>query len=64
MINKYHKSFALIWIQTDLEFCLPSRKLLCHPPVCVMEWVLNDLQLYLYALMYAQFYGIYHHEHY
>jgi len=30
----------------------------------VMEQVLNDLQLYLYALMYAQFYGIYHHEHY
>jgi len=30
----------------------------------VMEWVLNDSQLYLYALMYAQFHGIYHHEHY
>jgi len=29
-----------------------------------MERVLNDLRSYLYALMYAQFYGIYHHEHY
>jgi len=29
-----------------------------------MEWVLNDSQSYVYALMYAQFYGIYHHEHY
>jgi len=30
----------------------------------VMERVLNDSRSYLYALMYAQFYGIYHHEHY
>jgi len=29
-----------------------------------MEWVLNDSPSYLYALMHAQFYGIYHHEHY
>jgi len=35
------------------EFCMLS----------VMEQVLNDLQSYLYALMYAPFYDIYHLGH-
>ena len=42
-INNYHKSFTLIWIRTDLKFCLPSRELLCHPPV----WVIPDLSIQL-----------------
>jgi len=39
MIDKYHKSFALIWIWTATsKFCLPLRELFCHPPV----WVIPD----------------------
>jgi len=40
------------------------RWVFCVLVEIVMERVLNDSRSYLYALMYAQFYGIYHHEHY